>query len=261
EIRRKLRTEAGDAFNSVSSLLGGSTEGFKIFERRFNVVQIASTTINETIFWPQSAQLCPSLACGLQNFRDHGYRCHEPSDASQDRSMSTTILAGRCCVIKTTSQDRSVSTTILAGRCYVIKTTSQDRSVSTTILAGRCCVINTTSQDKSASTTILAGRSCVNKTTSQDRSVSTTILAGRCCDNKTTPQDVLCVIKCASQPRACVNKAPRRDICVNKASNDVQAPLRGVRDQYSSLHQYSKKQRPAQPHTVICFLVRRIIIE
>lgn len=27
EVRRKLRSEAGDAFNSVSSLLGGSTEG------------------------------------------------------------------------------------------------------------------------------------------------------------------------------------------------------------------------------------------
>ncbi|OQD74988.1 hypothetical protein PENANT_c164G11393, partial [Penicillium antarcticum] len=53
---------------------------------------------------------------------------------------------------------------------------------------------------------------------SQDRSALSIGLAGRCYVNKTT-----------SQPRACVNKAPRRDICVNKASNDVQAPLRGYK--------------------------------
>jgi hypothetical protein len=35
------------------------------------------------------------------------------------------------------------------------------------------------------------------------------------------------------------------DCCVNKASSDVQAPLRGARDQYSSIKEYSKKQRSA----------------
>ncbi|OQE33772.1 hypothetical protein PENNAL_c0871G07798, partial [Penicillium nalgiovense] len=97
----------------------------------------------------------PLLPAGL-SLRDHGCRCHEPSD---DRSASTTILAGGCCENMTTPQDRSASTTILAGGCCVNKTTSQDRSASPIILAGRCC-------------------GCVNKTTSQDRSASTTILAG-----------------------------------------------------------------------------------
>ncbi|KAJ6088007.1 hypothetical protein N7467_006921, partial [Penicillium canescens] len=79
---------------------------------------------------------CPSLAYGLKSFRDHGCRCHEPSDvrlcslaaispASVERSALTIILVGRCYENKTTSQDRSTLTTILAGRCYVNKTTSR----------------------------------------------------------------------------------------------------------------------------------------
>ena len=49
------------------------------------------------------------------------------------------------------------------------------------------------------------------------------------------------------------------DCCVNKPSSNVQAPLRGVRDQYSIFNSI-RRSKDLPNLLIVCFFFRRIII-
>ncbi|OQE09286.1 hypothetical protein PENFLA_c115G04045 [Penicillium flavigenum] len=120
--------------------------------------------------------MVPSRAYGLESFRDHGCRCHEPSDETAALPSSL--------------------------------------------------------QETAALPSSPQPRSCVNKAPRRDI-CETKSLRRDICDTKSLRRDI-CENKSLRRD-ICDNKSLRRDICDTKASSDVQAPLRGVRDQYSSV--------------------------
>ncbi|KAJ5471568.1 hypothetical protein N7530_008925 [Penicillium desertorum] len=168
--------------------------------------------------------MVPSRAYGLESFRDHGCRCHEPSDDG-------------LCVIKCASQDRSASTTILAGGALRYQETA-----ALTSSLQETAALPSSLQETAALPSSPQPRSCVNKAPRRDICETKSLRRDICdtkslrrdiCDTKSLRRDI-CDNKSLRRD-ICDTKSLRRDICDNKASSDVQAPLRGVRDQYSSV--------------------------
>ncbi|KAJ5938405.1 hypothetical protein N7466_001539 [Penicillium verhagenii] len=113
---------------------------------------------------------------------------------------------------------------------------------------------------------------CVNKHASQDGlcDINCSPQDGLCdtncspqdglCDTNCSPQDGLCDINCSSQETAALPSSlqetaaspssPQGEAATPRNSSQVRAPLRGARDQYSTLALQLKKPRPASPSIV-----------
>ncbi|OQD74002.1 hypothetical protein PENANT_c189G04525 [Penicillium antarcticum] len=59
--------------------------------QRLSTRQYSGHNLRNWFLGRDATEKCPSLASGIQSFRGHGYRCHEPGDASQGGAASTRL--------------------------------------------------------------------------------------------------------------------------------------------------------------------------